>query len=292
MQKAWTPVLLIMVCIVSLMMQFNRQEESLTLPDELYGDTKFISKSTLDHPTPSVLQFSCAVTISLYAEKLASQLEDGKGATQLEAAKELWRGRCRPHAESVLKFLDNSKSQDPDFRDFRHEAEASLKPDAIRKELKEGKYEWGTWLAYLRPHESLVPVLLEELKNEQRQRELPETLIALGKSNDRRVVEPLIHLLLSGDHFDVWAAATAIGLLEIEVPELEDHLLESLRGQKGLAVATISRLLGKVGTKKSLPQLQELTAIKYQGAINIKGTAESAIEKILQREMATSSANR
>ena len=287
MQKAWAPSLVVLACMALFLTQVGQNEEVyvLALDDEYYEDTEFLGDFPISFPTPKILQFSCAVMISPRAQKLAWQLENAKGPSQLGAAKELWRGHCRPHAEAVLKFLEDSKSQSPDFRDFRREVEISLQPESILNELKEGDFKWGAWLAYLRPHKSLVPVLLEALKNDPKKVKLAETLVALGKSNDKRAIEPLIQFLMSDGYYDSWAAATAIGLVEIEVPGLEDQLLACLPKKRGLAAAEVCDVLGKIGTKKSLPKLQEIAAIKYEGVIDVAGAAKRAIEKINQRTM-------
>lgn len=280
MQRAWTSVLFVLACIVMFTVCVQQPKEypvvSETMIELSWQDFPIYSS----HSTPKILQFSCAVMIDPYEFELAQHLWDSDESLQLVAAKKLWQSHCRIHAESVLKFIENSKSQSPAFRDFRRAVEVSLQTESIIIELKEGDYKWGAWLAYLRPHESLVPVLLEILKNDQQKAELAATLIALGKSNDRRAIQPLIQILESDNGHDSWAAATAIGLFEVEVPGLEDHLLKCLQSDGGLTAAKVCNLLGKIGTEKSLPRLKELAAIKHQGAVDVDGVAQDAIEKI------------
>ena len=76
--------------------------------------------------------------------------------------------------------------------------------------MTEGDYLWGTWLAFLRPHEQVVPTLLAALKDKP-DRTLPagrkgkseffsETMLALGNSGDARALKPLLELLKSDDY--------------------------------------------------------------------------------------------
>ena len=143
---------------------------------------------------PWELQFSCVGTSDGEEERCAKQLADAEAdpRDQLIAAKTLWRGRSRRYAADVLKFLAGPPPGGEPFRAFQREVDASVRAEAILRELREGDYLWGTWLAFLRPHKDFVPALLAGLKDKPKM--LPETMLALGNSGDPRAIEPLMRL--------------------------------------------------------------------------------------------------
>src|SRR5262245_22913141 len=128
------------------------------------------------HLNPPELQFSDAGTSNSKEEKLAELLTKGEPHQQLAAATELWDGHSRRQAANVIKYLAGPPPGGDGFRKLQREVDAALKPQAILRELKEGDYLWGTWLAFLRPHEELVPTLLAGLKDKP-----PRDLGARGK---------------------------------------------------------------------------------------------------------------
>ena len=143
------------------------------------------------------------------------------------------------------------------------------------KELKDGDYTWGTWLAFLRPHNDLVPALLAALKDRPDAR--PETMLALGNSGDPRALDPLLALLKSKDYRTAGDAAQALGYLGD--PKAEPALIEALAG-KGWPQLQASQALAIVGSPKALPGLEKLANGGSAGALNIAGAARDAIVRI------------
>src|SRR5262249_45080856 len=142
---------------------------------------------------PDELNFSCALGLDAREEAYAKTLYKGDPADRLTAACALWQGHSRRYAAEVLKYLAGPPPGGEAYRAFQREVEASLRPDRILRELRKGDYEWGAWLAFLRPNEDFVPVLLAGLKH--RPKSLPETMLALGNSGDTRALKPLLELL-------------------------------------------------------------------------------------------------
>src|SRR5215208_6262689 len=137
------------------------------------GPTKGPDRPPPDEPRPGAfsadlpdeLQFSDfghhSEEATALAERLAQRDPDGR----LAAACALWRGHSRRYAADVLKYLAGPPPGGEPFRAFQREVEAALRPEAVLKELKDGDYPWGAWLAFLRPHKDLVPALLAALKD-------------------------------------------------------------------------------------------------------------------------------
>jgi hypothetical protein len=245
------------------------------------------------HLNPPELQFSCAGTSDSEEEKLAELLAKGESHQQLAAARELWEGHSRRQAANVIRYLAGPPPGGDGFRKLQREVDAALKPQAIHRELKEGDYLWGTWLAFLRPHEELVPTLLAGLKGKP-PRELgvggkgkseffPETMLALGNSGDARALGPLLELLKSDDYRIAGDAANALGYMANA--EAERRLIEALAGDNGWCQVNACGALAKFGTRKALPALEKLARDeRYTGALDVKGMAEGAIERITKRE--------
>src|SRR5262249_32739670 len=157
------------------------------------------------------------------------------------AARELWAGHSRRQATNVLKYLAGPPPGGEGFRKLQREVEAALQPQAVLRELKEGDYLWGTWLAFLRPNEQLVPTLLGGLKDKPvrglllggkgKSEFFPETILALGNSGDARALEPLVELLRSDDYQIAGDAAKALGYLGNA--EVEPKLIEALAWDNG-----------------------------------------------------------
>ena len=245
------------------------------------------------HLNPPELQFSCVGTSNDKEAKLADVLEKGEPDLQLAAARELWEGHSRRQASNVLKYLAGPPPGGEGFRKFQREIDAALKPQAILRELKEGDYLWGTWLAFLRPHEELVPTLLAGLKDEPprdlgargkgKSEFFPEAILALGNSGDARALEPLLELLKSDDYRIAGDAANALRYLGNA--DVEPKLIEALAWDNGWRQVKACGALGKLGSRKALPALEKLAKDdRYTGALNVKGMAEDAIERITKRE--------
>jgi hypothetical protein len=245
------------------------------------------------HLNPPELQFGCFGTSDPEEEKLAELLAKGEPHERLVAARGLWEGHSRRQASNVLKYLAGPPPGGEGFRKLQREVEGSLQPQAILRELKEGDYLWGTWLAFLRPHEQLVPTLLAGLKDKPA-RELgargkgksefyPETMLALGNSGDARALEPLLELLKSDDYQIAGDAANALGYLGNA--DVEPKLIEALAWDNGWRQVKACGALGKIGSRKALPALEKVAKDdRYTGALNVTGAAEFAIEWITKRE--------
>src|SRR5262249_53738872 len=140
-----------------------------------------------------------------YAELLAK----GEPSERLTAARALWRGHSRRNAADVLKYVDGPPPGGEAYRALQREVDAAVRPEAILRELTDGDYLWGTWLASLRPHRDLVPALLAGLAANKEYR--AETILALGNSGDARAFKPLLKLLDDKDRVTAGFAAQALG---------------------------------------------------------------------------------
>jgi len=251
----------------------------LPAPDAPPGDVPpgAFSKSYL---TPEELQFSDASIGDSAEDEYAKQLADAEPADRLAAARGLWRGRSRRYAADVVKFLVGPPPGGEPYRAFQREVEAALRPEAILRELREGDYLWGTWLAFLRPQKELVPTLLAGLASKPKM--LPGTILALGNSGDPRALGPLLELLKSKDR-TAGDAAQALGYLGN--PDAELKLIEALAEDNSWRQVKACGALARMGTSRALPALEKLAKDdRYTGALNIKGMAEHAVASIKKRE--------
>jgi len=230
---------------------------------------------------PAELQFSCALGLDSREEACAKILVEGDSADRLAAARALWQGHSRRHAAKVLKYLADPPPGGEEYRAFQREIEASFQPEAILRELRKGDYQWGAWLAFLRPHKDVVPTLLAGLKDKPTR--LPETMLALGNSGDLRALKPLLDLLKSKDYRTAGDAAGALGYLGNS--EVEPKLIGALAADNGWLQVKACGALAKVGTRRALPALEKLAKDdRYTGALNVKGMAQYAVENIKKRE--------
>jgi DNA-binding beta-propeller fold protein YncE len=228
---------------------------------------------------PPELQFGCTSLFSEHEDAFRAILEHDDVGQRLVAARALWKGHSRRNAARVIKFVAGTPPGGGDFRDLQKEVEAALRPEAILKELKDGDYVWGTWLAFLRPHKELVPVLLDGLKDKKDARH--ETVLALGNSGDPRALEPLLGLLKSNDYWVSGEAAHALGYLGD--PKAEPALIEALGASDGRE-ARVCGALAILGTKKALPPLLKVAETQgYTGAIDVRGAAMRAVVSIERR---------
>ena len=250
-------------------------------------------KFSLRYLNPPELQFGCVVTSESKEEKLAELLAKGEPHRQLAAARELWEGHSRRQAANVIKYLAGPPPGGEGYRKLQREIDAALKPQAILRELKEGDYLWGTWLAFLRPHEDLVPTLLAGLKDEPprdlgalgkgKSEYFHETMLALGNSGDARALEPLLGLLKSENSWIAGDAANALGYLGDA--DVEPKLIEALAGNDTWRQLRASMALAKFGSRKALPALEKLANDeRYTGALNVRGMADDAIQRITERD--------
>jgi Tol biopolymer transport system component len=231
---------------------------------------------------PPELQYGCFGTSDERENRYADQLGKGKPDEQLAAARALWQGRSRRQAASVIKFLAGSLPAGHEFGALKRDVDAALKPESILRELREGDYLWGTWLAFLRPHKDLVPVLLAGLKEKPDQ--LDETILALGKSGDPRALDPLIEFLRSNKETTAGYAAKALGYMND--PKVEPLLIKALGSSGGWQTVQVCDALAEIGTLKSLPELQKLADCReYTGAMNVRGMAKEAVSRIELRHM-------
>jgi len=180
-----------------------------------------------------------------------------------------------------LKYLAGPPPGGEAYRALQREVEASFRPDRILRELREGDYEWGAWLAFLRPNKDFVPVLLAGLKKHPQS--LPETVLALGNSGDPRALKLLLGLLKSKDYRTAGDAAQALGYLGDS--EAESPLIEALATDNPWRQVKACGALAKLGTRRALPALNKLVKDdRYTGALNVKGMTQDAVESITKRE--------
>ncbi len=242
---------------------------------------------------PPELQFGCFGASDPEEQKLAKLLADGEPHRQLAAAKTLWEGHSRRQAANVIKYLAGPPPGGDGYRKLQREIDAALKPQAILRELTEGDYLWGTWLAFLRPHEDAVPTLLAGLKDKPprdllakgtgKSKFFHETMLALGNSGDARAREPLLELLKGDNSWIAGDAANALGYLGDT--GVEPKLIEALGGDVGWLQLRACMALAKLGSRKALPALEKLAEDeRYTGALNVRGMAEDAIQRILERD--------
>ncbi len=239
---------------------------------------------------PPELQFGCVSSSDPEEGKLAKLLADGEPHRQLAAAKTLWEGHSRRQAANVIKYLAGPPPGGDGYRKLQREIDAALKPQAILRELTEGDYLWGTWLAFLRPHEDAVPTLLAGLKDEPprdlltkgkgKSKFFHETMLALGNSGDARALEPLLGLLKSENSWIAGDAANALGYLGDA--SVEPKLIEALAGENTWRQLQASMALAKFGSRKALEKLANDE--RYTGALNVRGMADDAIQRINERD--------
>jgi len=237
-------------------------------------------KSTFVYSDPSELQFSCAVFLNAQEEALAGKLSKGSAEERVAAARDLWNGHSRRHAGHVIEFILGRTSQTDSMAALKHIVEDSLKPEAILRELRQDDNLWGLWLAFLHPHEALVPDLLADLIKKPQNR--PEVILALGKSGDPRALQPLLHLVDDSDYRIPGDAANALRYMTF--PAAEQKLIEALSRDNGWLKVKACSALGKVGCPRALPALERIAKDRRStGALSIRSTATCAIEAIVKR---------
>ncbi len=243
------------------------------------GSTKPIFQSI-----PWELQYGCLVT-STENDGLEDELKDrllkGKPTDQVRAATTLWEGRSRRYCRDVLEFIKKSNVDVPSFRTLQKQINASLTPQAILKEMEEGDLVWAIWLAVQAPSEEFVPELLANLRREF---EMPATLLALGKTRDKRAFLPLIKRLYEKDEVVAGAAAHALG--DLGFPEAEKDLLTMLDHPASGRWCQwhICDALGKVGSPQVIVPLSRFAEDQtYLFVIDVQGAAMGAIVAIERR---------
>jgi hypothetical protein len=238
------------------------------------------TKPTFFYSRPSELQFSCAVSLNAQEEALVSKLSMGSIEERCAAARDLWKGHSCRYAGRVVEFTIDSASESAPMAALKRFVDESLKPEAILSEIREDNNLWGLWLACLRPHETLVPELLAELSKEPLNR--PAVILALGKSGDKRALQPLLLLLEESDYRLPGDAANALGYMAF--PEAEQKLIEALSTDNPWLKVNACSALGKIGSRLALPALHRIAADKrYTGAMSARSTASSAILAITKR---------
>ena len=242
---------------------------------------KNVQTAAFSSSLPDELQFSCALGLDTREEACVKALVEEDAADRLAGARALWLGHSRRYAAKVLMYLAEPPPGGEEYRAFQREVEASFEPEAILRELREGDYQWGAWLAFLRPHKEFVPTLLAGLKD--RPKMLPETMLALGNSGDPRALKPLLDLLQSKDYRTAGDAALALGYLGN--PEVEPRLIEALGADNGWLQVKACGALAKLGTRRALSALEKMAKDdRYTGALNVKGMAQYAVASIKKRE--------
>jgi HEAT repeat protein len=251
------------------------------LAEEPAADGPAFGRDDFSDLVPQELQFSDGVTGDPSADRHAAVLATGDPADRLAAAEALWRGRSRPHAAAVVEYLTGAAAEREDHAELRREVADALRPESILRELKAGDYRWGAWLAFLRPHPSLVPALLAGL--EDHARDLPATILALGKSRDPRALASLLELLGRKDYQTPGHAARALGYFG--GPKVERPLIKALAADNGWRAVNACLALAKVGGPEAIPALEKLANDRrFWGALNVRGCARRAVEQITARE--------
>jgi hypothetical protein len=239
------------------------------------------SYGSYGHVKPQELQFSDAIGLDPYEEAWGDLLEKSEPKVQVVAGRVLWQKHSRRFSIDVLQIFGMESIKTEGARALQRIIEKSLLPENILDEIEEGDYRWGSWLAYLRPHSSFVPTLLDNLKKKPDL--LPETILALGKSRDRRAFDPLSNQLKADDYVTTGFAAVALGYLGL--PEAEPLLIDALLSENTWLQVKACRALSMIGTRKSLPALEQLAKDDcFKGIMNVRGMARLAADSIEDRE--------
>jgi WD domain, G-beta repeat/HEAT repeats len=250
--------------------------------DRLFPERKGLGEFSWSHLHPPEFQYSCMGTSDKDEERFAEVLRDGAPAERLTAARALWKGHSRRYAADVIKYVSGSPPGGESFRALQRDVDAGLRPDAILKDLKDGDYLWGTWLAFLRPHKDLVPALLAGLRDKKDYR--AETILALGNSGDARAFEPLVKVLTAGEPIIAGYAAMALGYLAD--PKAEAELIKAVGSDESWLQLKASGALEQIGSLKALPALEKVANTRgYTGALNVRGAVRRAIVGIERRHL-------
>ncbi len=230
---------------------------------------------------PSALRFSCAVCSFDDGEwEWGAVLRSGEPEAEAIAARRLWVGRSRIHAEAVLKRVVAHTDWSGEWQDTVSVVTLGVTPEAIGTLLDEKDPEWGVWLAQLRPHPSLVPALLKMAAIEMR----ADLQLALAASKDPRVLPLFLKELASGDYKRTGYAAKALG--KLAMPRAEAPLLAAMDGAGVWAEANIALALGECGGETALSELRRRRAAiegEYTGAIDLDGCLDRAIARLEER---------
>lgn len=187
-------------------------------------------------------------------------LADGDLSLRIKAAGILWQKHSGLFSREILKFLDVEASHSDEMQNLRREIEESFLSANILRELHEGDYAWEAWLAFLRPDAQFVPTLLEHLDSKAEHR--PATLMALGKTRDRKAFEPLRRFLQSDEYIASGFAAEALGILGFA--DGEPLLIEALSSDNTWLQVNACQGLALIGTRRAMAQ----RAIE---SINVRG---------------------
>jgi hypothetical protein len=233
--------------------------------------------------TPDELQFSCARGINPEEELEAKRLADTNELVSVRtlAAKRLWKGKSRAYAADVIAYLARPRpGGGQEFRDLAKTVADDLTSASIIEEIGHGEFEWGAWLAFLRPHPDVVPLLIAHLDTDEKS--LPEVFLAIGASGDKRALPLLLEHLQTGGYMERGFAAQ--GLAYFGDPDTEVALIEALRKSEGVwATAEICGALGAIGSGHALKPLREVAQSRGGGAISAPAAASHAIRKIESR---------
>jgi HEAT repeat protein len=235
---------------------------------------------------PDQLQYSCGVSVNGDEEELASTMADSEksAAERALAAHRLWNGHSRRHAIEVLKFSVDAPLGGDEFRQLQREIDMSFDPAMMKLELEKRDPVWAAWLAFLRPNEKCVPLLVDAVENSKQSDYRIAATLALGNSGDARALKPLLALATGGGDSQLAGfAAAALGYLGDASAEPE--LIKLLAASDAWRQVKAAGALSKIGTDKSLPALDALLNDKrYTGALAVRGTAEAARASIQHRQ--------
>jgi hypothetical protein len=251
-----------------------------TNPDELRSS---LSRSLTD---PNVMVFEHRNTWSVLddeEENLAGLLDCRHVDLRIVAARHLWGRHSRRHASEVMAFAAKLAANSDMARELKSVIEADLAPERILAELSKPVGDdtaWWAWLAAMRPHPSLVPILVQLVEKED---PLAEASYALRRARDAGGLALWLKVLAECEDKRVGCIA-AYAIHAIGDPAAELQLIKALDRKDSLTRSSVCDALAKVGTTRCLPALREHVADKSdQDGFDVAGAARRAIEAIEDR---------
>ena len=260
---------------------FPQSSEEFEFEPEISSDDE--NAPILPFNTPPELRCSCGQGLDPAEERAGSLLSDPRqiAAVRTDAASRLWIAKSRAYSHEVIAFVSKPiAGGGKPFRELAERISIDLTPESIDRELRHGSYEWGAWLAFLRPHKDLVPGLLHGLSAHPKHRH--ETILALGASGDARALPALLERLRSDEPYDSGFAASALAYYGDA--GTEQALIDALDKQSSWSKASACLALGAIGTSQALQKLRLIAdGPEDRGAIALKDVASKAIQQINQR---------
>jgi hypothetical protein len=276
--------------------------ESRRYPQAILG---CVDEGKISYATPTVIGGDFCYWEYERENNLGMIFDDRRKFLKYAAANKLWDNHACFYASRIIELIESlpgdSVENLPDDSDdavewkeiavmCKENVQKDLKPEEILKVLQNKKCHilyWYAWLAALRPNPMYTPALL---KLADADAPLPEVVYALGQSRDARALPVLLAILKKKENKDdrlCCIAADAIGLLGDS--SVEPQLLTALENNHANnPKAKICEALGKVGTMKSLPALQNIKTAKNYKTLasrdfDVASAARDAITAIKRR---------